>query len=346
MKKLIVFSLYAFAALLMAGCAKQVEDGPNDTNKRIFDAWIGLNHENATRTDLGVYVLPEGNQQGTGAEVTEDGFAFLEYTITDLSGNISSYTGAETAKQLGTYNETYYYGAKVQPTASGTILAGLADVLIGMKVGGKKKFIIPNWLMSYQTHSTEEEYLAISSAYASSIYDIHVVDFADNIKDWQIDTIGKYFAKNADIFNGMTSKDSLKTHSGMYYKQLKAPVDTTAFPSDTTIYINYTGQLLNGQIFDTTDERLAKDNGLYDSARTYGPVKIKWGETFSDITMGSESSSIISGFALTLWQMRAMEEGIGVFISDYGYSGSGSGSTIPGYSPLIFKIQIVAEPED
>lgn len=345
MKKLIILGLYA-AAILFTGCAKQVQDGPNDANKRVFEAWIGLNHKNATRTDLGVYVLPEGTKQGTGAEVTEDGFAFLEYTITDLSGNITSYTGKETAKQLGKYDTTSYYGAKVQSTASGTIMAGLADVLLGMKVGGTKKFIIPNWLMSYQNYSTEADYLAVSSSYSSAIYDIRVVDFADNINDWQIDTIGKYFAKNADIFNGMTAKDSLKEHSGMYYKQLKAPVDTTAFPSDTTIYINYTGQLLNGLIFDTTDEKIAKDNGIYTAGRTYGPVKIKWGETYSDITMGSDESSIISGFALTLWQMRAMEEGIGVFISTYGYSGSGSGNSIPGYSPLIFKIQIVEKPED
>ena len=97
MKKLIVFSLYAAAAFLTLGCAKQVGDGPNDTNKRVFDAWIEINHKNATRTDLGVYVIEE--QKGTGVEVTKDGFAFADYIITDLSGNISSYTSKETAKQ-------------------------------------------------------------------------------------------------------------------------------------------------------------------------------------------------------------------------------------------------------
>ena len=344
MKKLIVFSLYAAAVLLTSGCAKQVKDGPNDTNKRIFDAWIEINHKNATRTDLGVYIIEE--QTGTGAEVTKDGFAFADYTITDLSGNINSYTSKETAKQLGQYDTTSYYGPKVQTTASGTIMAGVADAIIGMKVGGHRKFIIPSWLLSYKEFSTEEEYLGLSSSYSSAIYDITIRDYADNINKWQIDSIGRYFAKNSDIFNGMTAKDSLKEYSGMYYKQIKAPVDTTSFPKDTTIYINYTGQLLNGLIFDTTDERTAKDNGLYNPERTYGPVKVKWGESYSDITMGSNESSIISGFALTLWQMRAMEEGIGVFIADYGYSNSGSGSSIPAYAPLIFKIQIVEDPEE
>ena len=69
-----------------------------------------------------------------------------------------------------------------------------------------------------------------------------------------------------------------------------------------------------------------------------------WGDEYSDITLSS--SSVISGFALTLWQMKAFEKGVGIFYSPLGYSYSGSGSSIPGYAPLIFEIEIVEEPED
>ena len=58
------------------------------------------------------------------------------------------------------------------------------------------------------------------------------------------------------------------------------------------------------------------------------------------------SGSVITGFGLTLWQMRESEKGIGVFTSDYGYGYSGSGDNIPGYAPLVFEIEIVAKPED
>jgi FKBP-type peptidyl-prolyl cis-trans isomerase len=64
------------------------------------------------------------------------------------------------------------------------------------------------------------------------------------------------------------------------------------------------------------------------------------------MTMGSDKSSMISGFAKTLWQMKAMEKGVGVFYSSLGYGYSGSGSSIPGYSPLIFEIELVAKPEE
>ena len=94
------------------------------------------------------------------------------------------------------------------------------------------------------------------------------------------------------------------------------------------------------------DFNQGKDNGLYSASRTYEPTRINWGEKYEDITMGSDKSSIISGFAQTLWQMKDMEKGVGVFFSNLGYGYSGSGSSIPAYAPLIFEIELVAEPED
>ena len=62
--------------------------------------------------------------------------------------------------------------------------------------------------------------------------------------------------------------------------------------------------------------------------------------------MGTSSGSIILGFAKTLWEMKAMEKGVGVFYSSLGYGYSGSGSSIPAYAPLIFEIELVAKPEE
>lgn len=343
MKRIFISILYLAATIAISGCAKSVEDGPNDAKKRYFDAWMHVKYPDAKPTGLGIYILED--TPGTGKEVKPEGYVLADYVISDLDGNISSYTEKSTAKQLGKYDTTSYYGPKFQTTGKGTITAGLAEAIIGMKVGGSRKFIIPSWLMSYSIYETEADYLAVSSSYDNTVYDISISDFTDDIVKWQTDKIGKYFAENASTFEGMTIKDTVKGHSGMYYKQLSAPADTTSFPSDTTIYINYTGMLLNGQVFDTTIEKTAKDNGLYSPGKSYQPMAVNWGSSYSDITMGSSKSSIINGFALTLWQMRAMESGIGVFISDYGYANTGSGSSIPGYSPLIFKIEIVEKPE-
>lgn len=342
MKKIIKTIAYIVMAVAAAACARTVEPGANEASKRYFDAWIKIHHPDAKPTGLGIYVIED--EPGTGAVVTDDGFVYADYIVTDLEGNITSYTDRNTAKQLGKFDTTAFYGPKVITTMDNTIQAGLADAIVGMKVGGHKKVIIPSWLMTYSVYDTPEEYLNTSSSYSDAIYDITITDFTEDISKYEIERIGKYLTEHKEEYGNMTVADSLQY--GFYYKELVPPTDTTSFPTDTSIYINYTGRLLSGLVFDTTDERTAKDHNIYSSSRSYEPVKIKWGEKYSDLKMGSSGSSVVSGFALTLWQMRAFEKGVGIFYSPLGYSYNGSGSSIPSYSPLVFEIEIVAEPED
>ena len=355
MKKIYISLLYSVACLVIGGCAHTVEEAANTANKRYFDAWIALNAPGIQPEGLGIYVIDE--VEGNGEVVEADGYVFADHIITDLEGNISSYTDSLTAKQLGKYEKTTYYGPKVWLTTDGTMQAGVLDALKGMKEGGSKEVVIPGWLMSYATYSTGADYLAHTSSSSPAIYKFTVKDFTKDIDQWQTDSIVRFFSNNQvkvagkpanEVFvkdgQTMTIADTLQT--GFFYKQLREPVDTTTFSKDTTIYINYTGKLLNGLVFDTNIKRVAQDNGLYSKSKTYEPVKITWGEKYTDLTMGSSNSSVISGFALTLWQMRAMEKGVGVFYSPLGYGYSGSGNSIPAYTSLIFEIELVDKPEE
>ena len=364
MKKVILTISYIIAAIAVIGCAKTETIGPNDAYQRYFEAWMHVNYPDATPSGLGIYIIED--QQGSGVKVGEDGYILLDYKVTDLEGNISSYTDALTAQQLGKYNQTTYYGPKFLTTTKTTLPAGLRNAVVGQQVGTSRKVIIPSWLMSYKSYDTEEDYLNPplkkneeydASSFSNTIYEFTIAGYTEDMEKWQIDSIGRFFSNRtvmidgkpaADVFkkNGakMTAADS--TSYGFYYKQIKAPKNTDKFAKDTTVYINYVGKLLNGLVFDTNVERVAKDNGLYSASRTYEPTRINWGENYEDITMGSDKSSIISGFAQTLWQMKDMEKGVGVFISSIGYGYSGSGSSIPAYTPLIFEIELVAKPEE
>ena len=344
MKKNTLYIVLFAAIMMVAACAKDVTTGPNDGNKRYMEAWMHLyNQKNNTNIQpsqaLGIYILDE--KEGDGElTVKKDGYAFVECVASDLEGNISAFTSAEVAKQLGKYTENTYYGPSVWLTMDSTIPAGLLEAVVDMKVGGYKKVIVPSWLMSYSSYETAEEYLNQSSDNTTTVYEFTVVDYTDSIDVWQIDSIKRYITKNygsLDTFSNDTT--------GFYYKQLKAPVSDEAFDTDTTIYINYVGKLLNGLVFDTNIERVAKDNHLFSNDKTYEPVSIKWGENHGDLTMGSSASSVIAGFSMTLWKMKAMESGVGIFYSPLGYSYSGSEPSIPPYAPLIFEIEIVAKPE-
>ena len=343
MKKLTIYLLGIVSFLVAASCAKEATTGTNDANKRYLEAWISVNKDKFPKlykTDLGVYVIDEKKGNG-GKTVKDEGFVFVDYTITSLAGNISSSTYYDKAYQLGTESPTTYYGPKVWLTNDGSMFAGLQNAIVGMQVGDYKKVIIPSWLMSYSTYETEAEYLKNSTDYTDAIYEFTVRDFTDSINVWQIDTIQRYIAKNYGSVEAFES-DTV----GFYYKQLAAPVSDEEFPADTTIYINYTGKLLNGLVFDTTIEKVAKDNNIPLESRTFGPVSIKWASTYPEITMGSSGTTVIDGFARTLWQMKAMEKGVGIFYSPLGYSYSGSEPSIPAYAPLIFEIEIVEKPKE
>ena len=161
MKKNTLYIALFAAILMVAACAKENAGGPNDGNKRYMDAWMHLynqrNNTNIQPSGLGIYILDE--KEGNGElTVKKDGYAFVECTTTDLEGNIGAYTSAEVAKQLGEYSEITYYGPSVWLTMESTIPAGLKEAIVGMKLGGYKKVIIPSWLMSYSTYDNGEAY--------------------------------------------------------------------------------------------------------------------------------------------------------------------------------------------
>jgi hypothetical protein len=353
MKTIYKISMFIAAAIAFSSCAKSVSVGVNEADKRYFDAWLSVNAPEAEREGRGIYVFPEYTVEGTGATVEKDGFVIWKYVIRNLDGSIISYTDKQHAEQLGSYDPASYYGVQVQTTTPETIRAGIYDAIIGMKAGGEKRFIVPEWLMSYSNFATEEEYLAQETEYSNTIYEVKVMDFAKNINDWQLGKMRECFC-NPDFYDGAFADTQIKdsTSLGFYFKMLNKVESKKEFPTDTTIYINYTGRLLklpkyygDGLMFDTTIENLAKDNHLYSSSKTYEPVAIKWGEKHSDITLSG--SNVVSGFSQTIWNMVNCAPGtkaVGVFYSDLGYGYNGNGS-IPAYAPLVFEIEIVEKPE-
>jgi len=340
MKRLANIALvFAAVAVLAGSCAKSVTSGKNDLNKMYFDAWIKTHHPDAQKSALGIYVIED--IPGTGEMVGDTAaspYVYASYTIKDLEGNISSTTYSEVSKILGDYVPTNYYGDYVISRKEGEAYAGINEMLSTMRIGGTRTAVIPGWLMSTDLYDTEEEYLKNSSG-TEAIYTISVSDKFEDVIEWELDSLDRYIKRH---YPGIDT-----VAKGFYYVQLKAPIDTTSFDSEATVYIDYIGRLLNGQAFDTTIKDTAKVEGIYSADNTYSPVYLTWNkEDYTSITMGENSSSLVEGFTKTVSQMRTGEVGLGIFHSAYGYSTSGSGSTIPPYSPLIFEIRMLGLNED
>lgn len=327
------------ALLLLASCAREKSAGLNDDAKRYFDAWISRNHPSATRTPLGAYVLEE--TPGTGIDAASLAYIRVNYTTYTLAGQMQNTTVEKVARQNGNYDETKYYGPIVGYRGDGleVMAAGLEEAISTMKVGGRKKVVVPGWLSEAERFYTEEEYIENCSG-TDLIYDLELVDAFDDIEAWELDSLRRYMKIN------YPSAVEDAEQEGFFYVKTRDGLDME-FPSDTTVYINYTGRLLNGRAFDTTVADTAKVWGLYSSSKTYAQQQVKWfssDQDYTSITLGEDETSVIPGFAYGLSVMHPGEAGKCFFVSKYGYSGSGSGNSIPSFSPLCFELELTEKP--
>lgn len=331
--------IIAAAAALLAGCAKEKKAVPNEDELMYFRSWIQVNHPEAENRN-GIYIIED--EPGDGIAVKDMDYLFVTYTYTDLKGNVQATSDIDVAKQIGTYVKADWYGPVVWYTADNSLSAGMELTVSDMKVGGKRKVVIPGWMLTYSRYDTEQDYINNVTGNDNLIYTVQIHDAVEDITEWENEQMRAYSNK---YLGGI---DTLST--GFYYKELRPAITEDEFANDTTITINYTGRLLNGQVFDTTIQDTAKVHNIYSSSNTYGTASVTWADSADGLTLttagSSSGSSVISGFSKTLWQMKDGAKGLGMFYSDLGYSSSGSGTKIPAYAPLIFEIEIVVTEEE
>ncbi len=96
------------------------------------------------------------------------------------------------------------------------------------------------------------------------------------------------------------------------------------------VKINYTGRLLDGRVFDSSVESVAKENGIYNPQRPYEPLAYTVGKF-----------GLIKG-----WEKGVMGKAQGSVInliipSALAYGTQGAGDMIRPYTPLTFELEIV-----
>lgn len=340
MKRTLAFVCFAAVLMLAGSCAKAPVSGKNELTKRYFDAWVSINCPNAPETALGSRILTD--REGSGLLVgSEDDtpYVYVNYTLTDLAGNVSSTTDEKLSQQIGSYSVTDYYGPNVVCRIPGYLSAGVNEVLSSMRVGGARKAAIPGWLTSSSSenyYDTAKEYLDNVTG-SDMIISVEVVEAIPDIAVWETDSLARYMARH---YPGVDS-----TSYGYYYIQTSAPLDTTTFDDGETVYVNYTGRILNGQVFDSTIQDTTKKYRIYNEGTTYEPMSLTWPTNGGSLSTKS-GGSLIYGFEKCILNMRAGEKGICFFYSAMGYGVTGNGSSIPPCSPLIFEVQMLGKNED
>ncbi|MGM0943720.1 MAG: FKBP-type peptidyl-prolyl cis-trans isomerase [Bacteroidota bacterium] len=119
-----------------------------------------------------------------------------------------------------------------------------------------------------------------------------------------------------------------KTENGLYYVIEEEGTGEEVTPG-TTMYVNYAGYLLDGTLFDTSWEQIAKDNNVYNEQRPYEPLPVNVG-------MGQ----VIPGWDEGLLLLKKGSKAKFLIPSPLAYGENGAGALIGPNSILIFDVEV------
>ncbi len=135
-------------------------------------------------------------------------------------------------------------------------------------------------------------------------------------------TFAKYLADNK-----VTVKP---TASGLYFVESKKGSGKKPQAGDV-VKVNYTGRTMDGKIFDTSFEAIAKEAGVFDERRKpYDPIEFPLGQR-----------QVIAGWEEGIMLMSVGSKGQLIIPSAMGYGAQGGGP-IPPFSPLVFDLELIS----
>lgn len=119
-----------------------------------------------------------------------------------------------------------------------------------------------------------------------------------------------------------------KTESGLYYVIEEEGTGEPVTPG-TTMSVNYAGYLLDGTLFDTSVESIARENNMFNEGRPYEPLPVTVG-------MGQ----VIPGWDEGLLLLKKGSKGKFLIPSPLAYGENGAGAMIPANSVLVFDVDV------
>ena len=309
----------AVVAVSLFSCAEEKEESERSIHERILGAYVKEEYPNAQVLPSGLVVIE--TQEGTGKTLNNREAGYFEYTTRSLSNEVVETTDEQLAREIGTFAHTNYYGPKMFETGYKSTYKGLEEIMVGMKIGGKAKFILPPWLSVTGNNGNRWE------ESNSLIYEIELKEVISVIDTWEADTMRRYAATHYPGLDTLSSHFYLKKLNNIQHK------DTL---ESATLNVRYIGRLLDGWVFDTNIADTAKKYGIYYPENDYNALEFKWND---DIETMEKDNSMVRGFCMALKEMNYGDIAFTMFGSKYGYDYRGK-SPIGPYQPLIFWLEV------
>lgn len=167
-------------------------------------------------------------------------------------------------------------------------------------------------------------------------YDVHLThilnkeDIAKREADYMAEMTKKQEAEE-ELIKQYVADNNIKVkpnENGMYVIVKKPGVGKKA-EKGSTVSVYYAGRLLNGKLFDTNMESVAKEEG-------------RQGGHFQPFAFTLGQRSVITGWEEGIAGLRKGAKATLIIPSNLAYGATGAGNDIPPYSPLVFDVEVVS----
>lgn len=313
MKKMIIRKINILAVLSLVLVFTSCKDKTNydvqiAEEERYFQLYMDANYPDSVPTESGLYYFEY--KKGTGETPDKEDYIlinYLAYTIPD-EAIVDTYT-EEWARAYNLYNSQVLYGPyKVK---LGNAIEGMAEGISKMKEGGISRLIFKSDL-GYGAESVGD-----IGKFESLMYDIELVEVIGDAAVREQEQIDAYLT-------GHTGADTItdpETGVNMYYFPVVVG-DSSQIKKKSKVEVYYTGQLLDGRVFDTN---AGNSTGM-------------------QVTVGKEE--VIAGWDLGLKSFKYGGTGKLLIPHELAYGEEGSKlnnsnkTSIPPFEALLFDIEV------
>lgn len=226
------------------------------------------------------------------------------------------------------------------PLGASTFKGSFEEALAMMSVGDSASFKISADSVYLKTFMVQElpPYVEKGSMLTFEAKLMKVTSKDDAMKEQQKRVeeqkaaMAKYTQEENAIIAKYVEENKIKVapnESGLYY--IEKTKGKGAKPTQgATAKVKYTGMLLDGTVFDTSDEAVAKKANIFDERRPYEPIEFPVGV-----------GQVIAGWDEALMMMNVGSKAQLIIPSTIGYGPQGMGP-IPPFATLLFDVELVS----
>jgi len=293
----------AATVFLFVGCNKNPVDIGLEKEMRLLRQYLDSRNITTEPQSSGLYYINQS--EGTGDKPGNDDWVIIRYTGKMINDRVFDTTDERVAISHNIYSSSIIYGDKrISMALLG--VQGFREGLMLMREGGSATLIMPSNL-GYGSVGTGG-----IPPYTTLIYDIELVKVIKDPVRYEQDLIDGYIGLYADSLH----LEVELMESGLRYISIVEGTGDKVPEQSSMVSVYYRGVFIDGRVFDTNI-----------------------GGSLFTFYIGE--NRVIPGFEEGIKQMRSGGRARIVVPSLLGYGEPGSGSKIPGFTPLVFDLNLV-----